>query len=251
MDPSGVKNIQNEPLAFSSDPSLLPATSRLVLETDDGNLLNIELFEYSVEKSSSAPQSPVLLFVPGVCESAETITVQKLVSEAKERQVTVAVLELQGHGLSTGERCVTRDFDKLVHHVVEFVRFTTARLTEKNKKGNDAKDISNFVALPYFLCGASLGGVLAAYAAEIISNEDEDNLKGSSSSFRGVATIAPAVGVDPRAVPPTVIVQCLKCIAYLAPAAQIPLTPLEDPTHYDCPKTTERNFAGHWPLATS
>lgn len=252
MDPSGVQKIKNEPLAFSSDPSLLPATSRLVLETDDGNLLNIELFEYSVE-SPSAPQSPLLLFVPGVCESAETTTVQNLVAEAKERQIRVAVLELQGHGLSTGERCVTRDFDKLVHHVVEFVQFTIEHFEEKNKKVNDGvKGSSKFIALPYFLCGASLGGVLAAYAAEILSNENEDNITGSSfSSFKGVATLAPAVGVNPIAIPPTVIVKCLTYLAYLAPAMQTPLTPLEDPTHYNCPKDTRRNFAGNWPLATS
>ena len=29
------------------------------------------------------------------------------------------------------------------------------------------------------------------------------------------------------------------------------MTPLEDPSHYNCPSTTIRNFSGHWPLATS
>ena len=29
------------------------------------------------------------------------------------------------------------------------------------------------------------------------------------------------------------------------------MTPIEDPSHYNCPSTTKRNYAGSWPLGTS
>jgi len=61
----------------------------------------------------------------------------------------------------------------------------------------------------------------------------------------------PAVGVDPRAVPSAFIVQCLTILAFIAPKAQVSLTPFEDATGYACPPDSTRNFNGHWPLSTS
>lgn len=100
---------------------------------------------------------------------------------------------------------------------------------------------------PYFITGNSLGGAIVMYAAEEISN----NKYLYPSNFKGVIPIAPAIGVDPRAIPPSPIVSCLSILSYMAPAAQPPLTPFEDPTKYNCPDNTTRNFSGHWPLSTS
>jgi fermentation-respiration switch protein FrsA (DUF1100 family) len=65
-----------------------------------------------------------------------------------------------------------------------------------------------------------------------------------------VAPIAPAVGVDEK-LPPSPIVLGLKMMTYTAPTMKLSLTPYEDPTHYNLPSTTKRNYQGHWPSATS
>ena len=227
--------ISSQPLAFSNIPGLLAATSRLVCPTKDGAFLNIEIFsndDDNVDKTDTS--SPILIFIHGVCSSAESIGVQKIASSAKENNIRVAAIELEGHGLSSGERCVCGDFDRLVGHVVEAVNHIVSSIGCEN--------------VPYFLSGNSLGGVLSVYAAQIISNYEEEQEFGR---LMGILPIAPAVGVDPDAIPPYLIVQALKLIAFVAPSASLPLTPLEDPTSYNCPKYTKRNYSGHWPLATS
>ena len=48
------------------------------------------------------------------------------------------------------------------------------------------------------------------------------------------------------------MVSALSVAANLLPSAtQVPLTPFEDPSHYNCPPDTQRNFSGYWPLSTS
>ena len=207
----------------------MSASSRSPLSTTDGSLLNIEFFE-----ANTSEGSPVLLVTHGVCESAETLGIQAIVSEAMKRSVKVAVLELEGHGLSSGRRLVCGNFDKLLGHFLEFVNHSVPALRGRSNA-------------PFFIAGNSLGGALAIYAAEEISK----NKNVYPSNFKGLAPIAPAIGVDHRAVPSAPIVQCLKFLSCIAPAAQIPLTPLEDPTHYNCPSDSRRNFSGHWPLSTS
>lgn len=221
--------LQSKPLAFSSDDSLVSASSRNPLSTSDGTLLNIEFFT-----ENTSEDSPILLLTHGVCESAETLGVQAFVAEAKKRSIKVAVLELEGHGLSSGREMVCGNFDRLVEHFLKSVQHSVPALRGDSNA-------------PYFISGNSLGGVIAIYAAEEISK----NKTSYPSDFRGLAPIAPAIGVDPRAVPSAPIVQCLKLLSCVAPAAQVPLTPLENPTKYNCPADTERNFAGHWPLSTS
>lgn len=224
-----MESIQKNPLAFSSNESLVPASSRKPLRTSDGTLLNIEMFE-----ENTSEDSPILLLTHGVCESAETFGVQTFVSEAKKRSIKVAVLELEGHGLSSGQELVCGDFDRLVNHFLEFVKHSIPAL-----RGNSDA--------PYFISGNSLGGAIVIYAAEELSK----NKSSYPSNFKGVAPVAPAIGVDARAVPPAPIVQCLKLLSYFAPAAQVPFTPLEDPSNYNCPVDSKRNFTGHWPLSTS
>ena len=179
---------------------------------------------------------PIILFLPGVCESAETKGVQYLFQEAKHRGATlsgtsgvrVAVLESLGHGLSSGTPCLCPDFDQLVDHVLEAINL----LQEHHP------------SVPLFLSGSSMGGALAVYTAEALSND-------KNSNFVGVAPIAPAAGVDPNMVPPAPIVAGLNIMAYLAPTSKLRLTPYEDPSHYNLPSSTVRNYKGHWPLATS
>lgn len=236
METHHVSPIQSQPLAFSSDPNLVSASFRLVLKTKDGSELNIECFDPPNPISST----PILLFTHGICESAETTCVQTLATSARERNVRLAVFELEGHGLSSGRRCVCPTFDRLLEHTLEFVSFAVSSFAGTTKESADP---------PYYLSGSSLGGVLAIYAAEIISNQIHE--ASFPTNFKGVAPICPAVGVDARAIPSPVISSCLSVLACIVPSAQIPLTPLEDPTHYNCPETTTRNFSGNWPLSTS
>jgi alpha-beta hydrolase superfamily lysophospholipase len=230
--------IQNQPLAFSSDPNLVSSSYRLFLKTKDGAELNIECFD----PPDSSPSTPILLFIHGICESAETKGIQTIAKIARSRSIRLAVLELEGHGLSSGKRCVCPNFDRLLSHTLEFASFTVSSFA-----GTETENTSPF----YYLSGTSLGGVLAIYAAEIISNQNVSLDTSFPSNFQGVAPICPAVGVDARAIPSSIVTSCLSLLACVAPSAQIPLTPLEDPNHYNCPKTTTRNFSGHWPLSTS
>jgi pimeloyl-ACP methyl ester carboxylesterase len=212
--------MMSHPLAFATannDEDLIAARYRLVFEAQDGEYLNIEVFG----GEEDGAHETLLVVIPGVCESAETLGVQAIVTAASS--ITVAVLELPGHGLSTGKRCVLREFDALVTTVVSAVQFIMEQLNPDHT----------------FLTGYSLGGVLSIYAADHL---DE---------LVGIAPIAPAVGVAPQAVPHWSIVGGLQALACLAPTLQIPsLTPYEDPSHYNCPSNTQRNFTGHWPLAT-
>ena len=224
--PRTMDELQRKPLAFSSDKSLISASSRIPLETSDGQLLNVELFCYS----NANGESPILLHAHGVCESNETLGLQAIVEAARFVGVKVAALELEGHGLSDGN--MNGSFEKHLRHVLEFVGHSM-RAT-----GADA---------PYFLCGNSLGGVLSLYAAEVISGDRD----AYPPNFKGVATICPAVGVDPRVVPSEPVVFALSVLSGIAPSLQVALTPFEDPSSYSCPPDTDRNFEGHWPLATS
>ena len=242
MDESVVDVISSRPLAFANIPGLIAATSRLICETNDGAFLNIEIFSNNNDdddnnNDESDTSSPILFFIHGVCSSTESIGVQKIVSSAKENNIRVAAIELEGHGLSSGQRCVCGDFDRLIGHVVEAVKYIVSSI--------GCEDFS------YFLSGNSLGGVLSIYAAQIISNYDGKEEEKEFGRLMGLIPIAPAVGVQPDAVPPFVIVQALKLIAFVVPSASLPLTPLEDPSSYNCPKNTKRNYSGHWPLATS
>ena len=231
--------IAKEPLAFSKDKSkeddstvLIAATSRLILETSDRATLNIEIFD----TDKDIVPSYILLFLPGVCESAETKGIQYLFEEAKQRKassstslsIRIAVLESLGHGISSGTPCLCPDFDQLVGHILE-----AATLLQEQ-----------FPSVPLFLSGNSMGGALAVYAAETLSNNPH-------SKLIGVAPVAPAAGVDPKVVPPSPLVLGLNILAYVAPSSKLSLTPYEDPSHYSLPMSTQRNYTGHWPLATS
>jgi len=240
-----MEELLQEPLAFSSS-DLVTATKRIPLVTNDGTLLNIEIFEpihtnpsTSSTSTTSTTSLPILLFIPGICESMETKSVQNIVSVARNYNVIVAVVELEGHGLSSGKRSVCNDFDRLLKLVLEFAKHTITKLiTTENDTSRGPL---------FFLSGSSLGGALALYASQEIAENKNDY----PGTFKGVVSFSPAVGVDPQAVPPTFIVNCLKMMSCIAPSATISLTPLEDPSHYNCPEDTNRNYAGHWPLCIS
>ena len=201
-----------------------PSTS----SSNSNCLLNVEIFgsPEGVDDSSW----PSLLFVHGVCESAETWTVQNLARAAQENKWRMAVLEIEGHGLSTGQRSVRGSFSRLIEHAEYFVHHVLS---------------SDVGSVPFAICGASLGGVLAAYVADRIASNPR--YKGN---FIGAIPIVPAVGVAPEAVPPAPIVGALRILAAIAPGSGF-LTPVEDPSHYACPPNTKRNFQGQWPLSTS
>mmetsp|Transcript_26721 Transcript_26721/g.40928 ORF Transcript_26721/g.40928 Transcript_26721/m.40928 type:complete len:390 (-) Transcript_26721:162-1331(-) len=271
-----LSNLQQLPLAFtsSSDSSslskLTPATCRLPFTTSDGSAtLNVEGFFFGEKHNDNATEKeehprPLVLYVHGICESSETSGVQRLARAAKSNGCDLAVLELEGHGLSSGSKCVCGDFDRMIQHVVEFMNHVLTCHSHKSISISTSASASHAPLPPYAISGTSLGGVLAVYAAHIWSKKlhghaKEDKIQTTMSSevleyplhFLGAAPIAPAVGVDPRAVPPSIVVGALKMLSALAPSSQIPLTPLEDPSHYNCPKDSTRNFSGHWPLATS
>jgi alpha-beta hydrolase superfamily lysophospholipase len=235
--------LQKQPLAFSSDPSLIAASSRLILETQDGAMLNLEVFDRDHETSSSSQTAdprrmPVLLVVPGVCESIETKGIQAIVKAARECRFRgkVVVMELQGHGLSSGPKCLCPDFDRLVRHVMEAIELLV-------------KTWGNTIQL--FLTGTSMGGALILYAAQALTTTTTSNTIITTNVIQGVAPIAPSVGVDPSILPPRPLIYGLSVLAYVAPKLKVSLAPYEDPSHYNCPSTTKRNYQGHWPLATS
>ena len=260
--------LQNKPLAFSSASTLVSATSRLPFVTSDKTAtLNVECFFFEegnrdVEKSKQIPNAnkkkhvpvPIILYVHGVCSSAETLGVQHLVAHAKKKRYRVAVLELEGHGLSSGARGVCSNFKRLVGHVTEFVKHVLTTISKHSNALSNKNEITGINdkiletdAIPFVLCGNSLGGILAAYAADIISKSSIQY----PGRLIGVSLIAPAVGVDPKAIPSPIALGGLKLLSLLAPSASISLTPMEDPISYAAPKNSTRNYHGYWPLGTS
>jgi pimeloyl-ACP methyl ester carboxylesterase len=266
--------LQNEPLAFTSDPQLVPATSRIGvpvrLPTDNHKLvwINVEIFE----QNTNASTGPLVIYLPGLCESAETLTVQGMAQWAKSIGVRMAVLELPGHGVSSGTLAdMSTNIDRLVWQVLYAVKKTVSKLFQADRPGT-----------PYLLSGSSFGGTIALYMAEYISRRKQQEEGGKESSppssvsstiseleesilndeelwkdfcvqgtLAGVVSVTPAVGVDPEVLPPSWMVSTLSLLSSVFPAAQVPFTPREDPSQYNCPPTTTRNFDGHWPLAVS
>ena len=230
-----------ENLAFSgadNDQEIVRAKARspFLFGKSGGTTLNVEWFGSNEDSAEDSDSSwPILCFVHGVCESAETWTVQHLAVACREKQWRLSVLELEGHGLSSGKRSVCGDFDILVDQVEAFVRHALS-IQDCNE------------AVPFALCGASLGGALAAYAADNIAKSM--NQEPLFQRFLGVALFCPAVAVAPEAIPPYPIVFALRLLSLVAPSTGI-LTPTEDPSHFACPPSSTRNFSGRWPLATS
>ena len=216
--------------AFEGAIGLLPSKARNPFSPDGSNaVLNVEMFG-----GDDDSDWPYLLFVHGICESAETWTVQRLAIACKENKCRLAVLELEGHGLSTGKRSVCGSFERLCHSVNSFIQHIIS--------GKDS-------GISFVICGSSLGGILAAYGADFVMKKRKE--PGSPfQKFLGAIPIVPAVGTAPEAVPSAPIVRALSIFAAIAPSTGI-LTPKEDPSHYACPANTQRNFKGQWPLSTS
>jgi pimeloyl-ACP methyl ester carboxylesterase len=197
--------LQTAPLAFSSDPSLVSATSRLGVPTvihQRTSWINVEVFEPTPTSSSihnnnnnnqnnaTMPSSllPLVIFIPGLCESAETKTVQEMAVWAKTIHVRLAVLELPGHGLlssSTSSRgqhsrlldLPHEDIRQVVKQVLEAIRRiltllmgSTTTATTEEEYGMASSSASK---IPYVLSGSSFGATVALYAAEYISRQME------------------------------------------------------------------------------
>jgi len=233
-----------EDLAFASDSKSddeeewVTATARAPFSYDN-NMLNVELF-------GSVSWNRVLCFIPGICESAETWTVQNLARICQSRKWRLAVLELEGHGLSSGPRGLLKSGklkDRYVPQVIKCCQHVLTVIQGQKEQNNDGDDAMTKFALS----GASFGGVLAAYASQQIRNEYSSSF---GSRFVGTLLISPAVGVDPNVLPPPYIVRSLSLLSWIMPAVGF-MTPSEDPSHYNCPASTKRNFKGHWPLGTS
>jgi len=271
--PTGTTTKDNDNDDVNDDPpALVPATSRIIVPVRVYQqekkgwawiFLNVEVFEHNTHEQSTM----MVFYIPGLCESAETKSVQQMAQWARSIGVKLAVLELQGHGLSSGTLAeMSADIDVLVGQVLLALKHVKAKLLRPAEQLEEPKKTD------YVLCGSSFGGTLALYAAEYMSRKQQLELSGetfenetsilqaedlwkdffpSAGTLAGVVAVAPAVGVDPDALPPSWMVSTLRFFSSWAPKAQVPLTPLEQPSHYNCPPSTTRNFKGHWPLATS
>ncbi|KAG7359248.1 serine aminopeptidase, S33 [Nitzschia inconspicua] len=251
------------PIGEEEDEPLVTAAARMQFETSNGgSTLNVELFgngwvtsDENTSPTLSQKGVNILLFVPGVCESAETWTVQHIARLCRDTGWMLAVLELPGHGLSSGPRAVLQPtgrtgLSRLVDIVTETADNVFNHLLQKVSKHENC-------TMKMALSGSSLGGVLAAYATPKVSQMIQDGTYQKQSSSHpcqiqlvGNILLSPAVGVAQAAIPPPMIVSALSCLAFVAPSASF-LTPTEDPSHYNCPSWTQRNFSGHWPLGTS
>ena len=210
----------------------------------DSTHLNVEFF--------GDPSWPrILLFVHGVCESAETWTVQHLARICASRNWRMAVLELEGHGLSEGTRgLIGSSWSRCVKQVTAFCEHSLSidRVQKRSASaGGPNRSTDELRRSRFVLAGASLGGALVAYASQSILEDGNWN-----DSFAGTFLLSPAVGVDPLVVPPPFVVACLSALSWVLPSVGIEgATPTEDPSHYNCPPWTNRNFSGAWPLGTS
>jgi alpha-beta hydrolase superfamily lysophospholipase len=259
-------SLRYDQLAFSSLPpagfdfddekkskthdDLVTAVARSEFQLSDGGpVLNIELFGSGWHEGQEIPSNNLLLFVPGVCESAETWTVQHIANVCQKAAWRLAVLELPGHGLSGGPRAVLQPTgQKGLNRFVDTVVEAACHVLDLaiNQSQSDT-------AIKIALSGSSLGGVLAAYASPKLAKEIQNRKQQASTCharFVGNFLLSPAVGVAQAAVPPPMIVSALSCLAYVAPSAAF-MTPTEDPSHYSCPSWTQRNYSGQWPLGTS
>ncbi|VEU35718.1 unnamed protein product [Pseudo-nitzschia multistriata] len=229
----------------------------------------------------------MVCFVPGVCESAETWTVQHLARICASKEWRLAVLEPEGHGLSGGvprgllrpgkwERYVGQ-VTAFCGHALEVDRMQKERQQQQQQqqqqqRQREQEPTEETYKLPrtrFVLAGASMGGALAAYASQRILEDSAACSKQprtdrplaqpaaavaaeQHASFVGTLLLSPAVGVDPSVVPPALLVAALSVLSWLAPGVGLEgVTPTEDPSHYDCPASTKRNYAGPWPLGTS
>ncbi|KAL7470115.1 hypothetical protein ACHAXS_011506 [Conticribra weissflogii] len=224
---------------------------------DDGSKKsNIRRSYHHGRSMQNVDEWPILLYVHGVCESAETWGVQTLAQNCAKHCWRLVVLELAGHGLSSdvgggsfSRRATCPNFESLVQHVVEFT------IHAKNKFHR-----SQGIAL----CGVSLGGALIAYSVKDIlsiysrnganTSKDPKQKEGEKQQhhpkFYGIVLLAPSFGVHPQALPPSPVIAVLKTLSCLLPSHGI-LTPIEHSEEYSCPPSSARNFSGRWPLSTA
>ena len=195
---------------------ILEPNASLRFECDGADL------HYEVWEPENAAVRGTLYHSHGVCESNETTNTQRLVQRAVARGWRVVCLEHEGHGLSSGARAVV-SMDRCVQLFEAFVR---ARLGEG----------------AWALSGASMGANVVLYAAQRLSSLD---------GYVGTVLFGAAVGVDPRGVPPAVVVGALRVASFFMPEASLGATPVEEPDGYALPADSTRNFRGHWPLVTA
>lgn len=171
----------------------------------------------SVVLSSSSSNLKLVNVFINSCASSESYSIQQLALETKRKKGRLAVLELEGHGLSSGDRGLCVDFNRLVQHVKEFVRHVLTQVTIMDEEGKSrGYQGDEDTTLSYVMSGNSLGGILSAYAAEEISKYTSIIYQRTNPelyypwSFLGVVLVAPAVGVHPEVVPNPILVSLLE-----------------------------------------
>jgi len=178
----------------------------------------------------SEPPSIDVIYLHGVCESADTLPVRNLAAAVLHRGWRLRVPEHHGHGDSDGRPGLIHSFDVTVDDAAEYIGHC---LSAEN-------------AAPSFaLIGHSLGATVAAYLGGRLREQ-------YGARFLGAVLLAPAVGADPAMLPPAPVIALLRVVSWMAPALRLPATPFEEPAGYcasDPPPG--RNFRGHWPLGTS
>eukprot|EP01006_Ploeotia_vitrea_P063524 TRINITY_DN85715_c0_g1_i1.p1 TRINITY_DN85715_c0_g1~~TRINITY_DN85715_c0_g1_i1.p1 ORF type:complete len:346 (-),score=168.48 TRINITY_DN85715_c0_g1_i1:120-1157(-) len=93
-------------------------------------------------------------------------------------------MDHQGHGMSEGDRVFIEDFQHYADDYVDFVRFTQNQMGAKER------------ALPMFLLGHSMGGLISAHVAM-------ESERAGCVPWTGVVLSGPAIQVDPQVVSPT------------------------------------------------
>eukprot|EP01063_Lacrimia_lanifica_P014801 TRINITY_DN21358_c0_g1_i1.p2 TRINITY_DN21358_c0_g1~~TRINITY_DN21358_c0_g1_i1.p2 ORF type:complete len:321 (+),score=84.86 TRINITY_DN21358_c0_g1_i1:35-964(+) len=183
-------------------------------------------YEVFRPEAAVAPLPLRLVYLHGVHESADTMTVRNLAAEF--RDATVYALEHHAHGRSYGTRGVVASFDELVADAYDFIEGVVVR----ELAGQEA----------FAIIGHSMGGAVATYLCHRIATDPRCTF---AAKLRGGILLAPALT---GGIPNVVVRGALRCIASAFPSAG--LGPPEDPSQYDTGSGRVLNFSGKMPART-
>ena len=161
--------------------------------------------------------------------------VQTMAEAAVRAGWRLVVLEAVGHGLSSGARGVCGSFAQLVTHAVGFITEFDRDLIVKDR-----------LHAPFaqrYQHRRRAGRVRCRQAAR------RCGLQLTARRCRALRTLR---GVSPEAVPPrrSTLRFVLSLRSRPRTLAWLKATPYEDPSSYNAPSESTRNYRGHWPLAT-
>jgi len=149
--------------------------------------------------SDGRPAKAIAVWCHGYGHHSRGGVVMRLASELGARGIAVVTFDCEGNGTSSGTRGLTLSFDRLSEQAAAALEFARDRLREDLGPAAAA-------AAPAFLVGESMGGALAVNTAL----EDQ-------SLWSGVALVAPMCGIDPKLMPPAVLVAALRGVASCCP----------------------------------